>query len=662
AEVSVRLLPLLSKRIEVGTVSLNGLRLRLARKASGETNWDDLVAAFSADAGKQKTKPAEKTSTQSGFTIPQVQIGAIEVSDAAVYFHDGASGETYTLTDLRLSTGALTLGEAFPLELGFVFSADKAGLTTTAQLDADVVLAPEKQSYQLSDLALNVSAKGKAVPGGEQKLVLTGAAKVDMKAGTLLLSDLNIDSGGLHIVSTVHGEDLLGTPGFHGQLAVKPFNPKEVMQDFGMQPPATQDPEALTSASLETQFKADLDSASLGSLQINIDESTLKGKASVADLASPAIAFQLALDHMNIDRYLAPATQKAAKEPKQDQPPAAPGSTQIVLEPLENLHLDGRVSAGKLVVSNLKINDAELQVTAENGVLNIRPLGANLYNGSLHMQSTVSAAGKRPSYAIKGQLKSLALGALLKDLIGVAKVAALANMNIDLNASGDTVEQIKRTLDGTVSLSLADGSFHGFDLAKILTIARNRLLGGTKDSATNGKTAFSNFTATFNVKDGLFKGGDLHIDTPVASLGGEGTFNLVTNQLDYTINATIPKGAKGDVLEELAGYTIPISVSGNLFSPSYSLDLSGALKAVAKQKLAEEKAELKEKARNKIQEELSDLLGGDNKADAPAEAKDGSTGTEPAEKKQPDSRTLLKQGLQGLFGGDKKSEAQPDAQ
>ena len=281
-------------------------------------------------------------------------------------------------------------------------------------------------------------------------------------------------------------------------------------------------------------------------------------------------------------------------------------------------------------------------------MLDIQPLGANLYNGTLRMQSTVNAASEQPSYAIKGKLNGLQLGPLVKDLIGNEKIAALANLDIDLTTTGNTVEQIKRSLDGSVSFEFRDGQFAGFDLSRILTMARNKILGGDSSATSaDGTTAFSRFAASFSVTDGLLKGGDLNLNTPVAKLGGDGSFNLVTNDLDYTVNANVSEDVDNKVLKEIAGFDIPIKLTGNLFSPSYSIDVKNALKGVARQKLDQEKAELKQK----VDEEKAELREKVNKE------------VEEEKKKLGDKlQNELREGLGGLLGGGKKKAEEPAAE
>lgn len=642
AQVSVRLLPLLSKRIEIGTVSLDGVRVRLAIDESGTSNWQSLVRALTAepeqpDTAQKEPKPESQQTGEGGFAMPELTIGAIEISDAAVVYRDATAGTVYKLHNVNLSTGHLVLGEPFPLELGFTLDSNKPPMTVTTELSATIDANVADKLYQFSDVVLRVQASGQAIPGGEQQVRFTTHGQVDLQSGHLRIGKFTLQAVGVTATGKVDGSDILGAANFAGRLTVQQFNPRSVMRNLGIEPPATADGDVLASAGLDAQFEATLDSIKLDQILIQLDGSTLKGDAGVANFANPAIVFDMTLDHINVDRYLPPPAADTAADSEAKKATDAVESTPIggvviSLEPLKAFDLNGHLTVGKLTVADLHINQAELAITAHDGVLRIRPLGAQLYNGNLHIESDVSAAGQVPSYAIQGKLNGLHLGPLLEDLIGQAKVSALANLALDLTAAGNTVEELKRSLSGSVSFSFKDGAFNGFDLSKILALARQQLLGDAANASadTNGKTPFSEFSATFTADDGVLKGGGLHLNTPYGQITGDGTFNLLTNQLDYTVKVAVPKDATGDVLEELAGYTIPIEISGNLLSPSYSLDLAGAIKTVAQQKLAEEKAELQKK----VAEEKAEL-----KRKAQKEVQEG----------KQKLRNELKEGLEDLF-------------
>lgn len=632
AGVSVRLLPLITGQIKIGTVSLQGLRVRLAINESGTSNWQSIVKELASGTkqasqkqNKQPKRDKQQKQSQGGSVLADLSVGGVEISNAAVTYRDARSGTSYKLHDVGLSTGYIELGKPFPVELNFSLDSNKPDVTVTTQLAATVDANVPKKVYRLSDVSLNVDASGSAIPGGQQQVHLTTGALVNLASGHLKVDQFKLQAAGVDVVGHVEGSNILKKPSFNGSLTVQQFSPRELMQRLAIKPPKTSDESVLNKASLQTQFQATLERAQLRNIRIELDDSTLTGKATVKQFVKPVVAFNMTLDQLNVDRYLPPSTKKSKQDSEQfadktkSDNQKASGPMKISLEPLKAFELDGRLTVGHLVVSNIEFNQAELAVTADNGVLTIKPLAAQLYSGNLHIESRVNAEGSAPGYSIQGTLDNVHLGPLLQDLIGQDKLAALANLTMDLTASGDTIKEIKSSLDGTISFKLKDGVFKGFDLSGILATAGKQLLGKSFHAKNNGKTGFSKFTATFAVENGVLKGSGLNLDTAYGHLTGDGTYNLVTNQVDYTVKVVVPKNAQGDVLEELAGYTIPIELSGNLFSLDYSLNLDEALKNIAEQKLQEEKAELKKKLdkeakeqkkklRNKVQEELKGLF------------------------------------------------------
>ena len=82
-------------------------------------------------------------------------------------------------------------------------------------------------------------------------------------------------------------------------------------------------------------------------------------------------------------------------------------------------------------------------------------------------------------------MDGLAFGPLLKDFVGTEKLNGLANLNIDVTTAGNTVEAMKRSLNGTLSFEFQDGKFNGFNLAKLIQAARSNFLGNTPVATSN---------------------------------------------------------------------------------------------------------------------------------------------------------------------------------
>jgi AsmA protein len=647
AEISVKLLPLLSREIEVGTVSLNGLRLRLARNDQGRSNWADisehLSDSQSAEAEESETDAPEEPDearTDSGFTLESLQIGAIDIQDAAVSWQDATTGADYRVTGLKLVTGRLVDGEPVRLEFSGDLNAPQEKFSADFNLATRIEPNIADQFYRFSDMSLNVLAEGEAVPNGKQQATLAGNGEYDAAEGRLKLSGMSLQGAGLNVTGSVDGVGLNDEASYSGRVTVKRFDPRAVMRELAIEAPATQDSGALSSAGFDAQFNANGDRVEFKQILATLDDSSLKGSAKVENFDNPAVGFDLNLDELNVDDYLPPGSAEQAQSEK----PAETGGGQqqkeaeIDLSALENLRLDGKLSAGSLTAANIHVTNAELTVKARDGVLTIAPLTADLYDGNVRVNARIDASGDTPRYALKGNLNGLQFQPLLQDVADTDRVGALANMNIDITTAGKQVASMKRALNGQFGFDLRDGAFNGFNLAQVIASARSRLSG---DDSADGdglgeseSTPFNRFAASFNVVDGVMAGRDLNLVTKVLEASGSGSYDLGKNALDYTVNATVPENASGK-LAKLAGLTVPINLTGNLMSPSYSLDVKSALRGAAEKRLQDEKAQLQDKVREKLQERAGDL--------------DGEVGDK------------VRKGLQSLFGGQKKTPADESA-
>ena len=78
AGISVKFMPLLKRKVEVGEVSMNDVSIYLSRKADGETNWQGLGGAGSGDPPSQ----------DSGGGVSSFAVSGIEISNAKVTLDD----------------------------------------------------------------------------------------------------------------------------------------------------------------------------------------------------------------------------------------------------------------------------------------------------------------------------------------------------------------------------------------------------------------------------------------------------------------------------------------------------------------------------------------------------------------------------------------------
>jgi AsmA protein len=97
--IRVKLLPLLSKRVEMDTITVHGLTLNLARDAAGRNNWDDLAAAGSG-AGATGTTDA----SGGQMAAAALAIGGLDIRDANLSWDDASQGQRFDISKLSMRT------------------------------------------------------------------------------------------------------------------------------------------------------------------------------------------------------------------------------------------------------------------------------------------------------------------------------------------------------------------------------------------------------------------------------------------------------------------------------------------------------------------------------------------------------------------------------
>lgn len=751
--VGVQLMPLLlDRQVRVSTVTLDGLKLELAKDPGGKTNWDDLAKSESEEEDKKDEDKGGK-----GFEVESIDIAGVTLRDAFVTYRDAQAGQSYRLEKLNLETGTLRPGEPTDIEaslsafdeirkmsadlslsatvladlvaqkaavdklkldvkakgegldaavklagdiaanletrvvdvtglaldfktamkdlkaegklggklladlgqqsvgvdgLKLDFKAVTPTLEAAGQLSAKVKAGLESKQYELAGLSLAADASGTAVPGGRQALKLSGNLLYDAAKGAMRFADGKIATAGLSITTAITGEGLDGdSPRLSGPINVASFNPRTLLKALGMEDVKTTDPKVLGSASLATRYSGSFKSARFEDLRLKLDETSITGTLAVKDFATQAIEFALKLDRMDADRYLAPPEKPTAK-------PAAAQSTQqlnaveLPVEALEKLNASGTLDAGELKIKGATLKNVQLKIDGPKGAAKQVKLDANAYGGRIS-SSTRIAPGARPDYALDTRIDTMQLAPMLQNFWGKDIVSGLGNVKLDLTSSGRTVGDVRRGLNGALSLSFQDGAVKGFNLGQILRQGQAMLSGTAVTQTEPQQTDFTSITFAAQIVNGVLRSKDLNALSPLFRLAGNGEINLVDETLNYLVSPTVvasSKGQGGKGLEELSGLTVPIRLTGSLYAPKYKLDLQTALKQKAgdelRGKLSDKvlggdgdkpvsEAELKQKAGEKLNKELGrgldKLLGGKKNKNEPAPQSAPADGTAPAE-------------------------------
>ena len=647
ARVSVRLMPLLSKQVVVDTVELGGMKARLVRFKDGRMNIDDLLSK------DEKEPPA------------RFDIAGVKFANGELAWRDEKAGQEVTLSGLDLTTGRLANAASDKFELSAKLAGNKPRLAAQLAAKGEYRYDLDKKSYggakldlrlngdvadlKALELALNaaalqlaganevavdqllLTAKGKE--GGDAfelrleapklalaadkasgaavnaALKLTGAQRaidakialsgVEGKSQSLQAGKLTLELDARQGETTVRGnlasalaanleKQTVELPAFSGELNVA--NPQMPMKSVKLP--------------LTGGLRADIDGQTAAvHANTQFDESKIAAKVNVSRFSPLALGFDLDIDRLNVDKYLPP--KPAAAGGKEADKPAA--EKPFDFSALKGLNASGTVKIGQLQVSNVKASNVRLEVKAAGGKLDVAPMTANLYDGSLAGALSVNANNNH--VAVKQNLANVNINPLMKDALDKDVLEGRGNVALDVATAGTTVTAMKKGLNGAASLNLKDGAIKGINLAK--TFRETKAVFTTRKDAMQQakqteKTDFSELSATFRIANGVARNDDLSMKSPFIRLGGAGDIDIGEDRMDYLAKASVVAstgGQGGKELDHLKGMTVPVRVSGPFDKLAYNIEFGGLVAEAAK-------AKVEEKVKSKIGEKAGGALKG----------------------------------------------------
>ena len=281
ANVTVRLMPLLQKRIEAGTIAVDGARINLVRNREGHGNWEDLLT---------QTEPAAPA--PAGSPVGEIAIAGLELRDASLSFRDEQAQSHYVIDKISLETGVLKPGEPVSAEVALTVNNAPPGYTSALELKGDLQADTETSRYDVDDLELNylvhdaeqkqlasgtltgklsadlaksvyvfdgVQLKSQVLAGTEPLDVDAGwaTARVDQAAQRLEVTDVRLKALDLEAsIPKIEGTNLADSPQLNGVIDVPQASIPKLLHALAISLPAGIDPNALGTVSLHGPITA----------------------------------------------------------------------------------------------------------------------------------------------------------------------------------------------------------------------------------------------------------------------------------------------------------------------------------------------------------------------------------------------------------------------
>lgn len=544
AEVAVRTMPLLSGEVAVETLKIAGLRANVVRHKDGSTNYSDLAG------GKETSAKGEKP--------PVLRIAEVQIDKAQLSYRDEASGQELNVADLNVKTGRLDGQTPGDVSLAAHVTGKKPEVDLRAQTSGALRFDLAKAEFAFDKFS--AQAKGRIdrdaleVDFSAPKVEVTPsrAAGSEVRGSVLIKGPQRNLNAKLRIAAVEGTAKALTVPNIALELDA-------AMEHLKMK------------ASLQAALKANLEKQDLDAeVSGKLDEAAVKVKLALTNFAPLAATFDASFDRLNVDQYLPPEKKEAKADDRVD------------LAPLKGRQVSGKLAVGNLVVKHVKMENVKAEMKLADGKLEISPMTANLYGGSTTGSLVADANGNKVH--VKEAAQNVAIGALLRDAANKDLLEGKGSVALDVQTAGATVPAMKKALAGSAHLAMKDGAIKGFNLADTARNVKSAVGMKTAKPDPSQKTDFSELSASFNIKNGVAHNEDLKAQSPFLRLGGAGNIDIGNSTIDYTAKATLvatSKGQGGRTVNDVAGVTVPVKLSGALDSPTWNVDYSALVGSMA---------------------------------------------------------------------------------
>ena len=645
--LSVRVLPLFSREVQMSDITLNGLNLTLTRDEKGRGNWEGVGRPSDKQAQPDDTTAAEpsKPDTETPDASPrrplQLDIDSLTISDARVAYHDVQSGQQFSAEGIELTTGAIHEATSIPVKLNAFFGSNKPVMRARTELQGSLRFDSKLQRYQLEDLRLSGEASGEPLQGKTLSFSAQGQLLADLAADIAEWTSLKFTANQLRGLGELKVRDLQDQPKLAGTLTIAAFNLREFLDNLGQQLPPMADSTALSKVELVTRIDGSSTSLSLEDLNLKLDDSAFTGRIAVSDFAKQALRAELKGDQLNLDRYLPPPAKQASADtarksevetteaaavgsgttPLPDKPTqhAWSDAQMLPVNALRSLDTRIKLDIGSLTAMKLPLDSFALRANSAGGLLTLEELRAGLYNGRLEASASVDVRPPVPLLTSQTRLARVPVERLLQSQGEKVVIKGLMNLDADLRSQGNSEKAWIDNLNGKIGFIVDNGVLVDANLEQqlchaIATLNRKPLAGEPRSK----DTPFRELKGNLTLRDGVASNPDLKASIPGLTVNGNGDLDLRVLGMDYRVGIVI-EGDKGDmpdpacsVNERYVGIEWPLRCRGplELGAKACRFDKDGLGKIAAR--LAGEKLneKIEEKLGDKVSPELKDALKG----------------------------------------------------
>jgi AsmA protein len=226
------------------------------------------------------------------------------------------------------------------------------------------------------------------------------------------------------------------------------------------------------------------------------------------------------------------------------------------LSSLTTTDLDMRLSAAKVTVGKSTLGRTALGANLRGGTLALSIGEAQMYGGIAKGSFNIARSDAVVDVKAQFQFIDVDLLSCASELFGVTKLSGRGNLNVALEATGNSPFGLAQSLDGTATLTGHDGAISGFNVEQLLKrLERRPLSGGGNFRA--GSTPYDSLTIALKFADGIATTEDVRVEGPAARVTLKGTASIPTREYDLKGVASLTSAPNAP-----PGFDLPFIIQG----------------------------------------------------------------------------------------------------
>jgi len=572
----VKLLPLLSKNIEVGKVIIDEANLNLQVARSGKSNWQSIVNKLSE--GSNDNESEESTSS--------LNIEGIKLTNININYKDTQANTHANISQFSMDTSEITENKTVDTDISMHVNMPDTGLDVDVETDLNIQNLLSDSNVMINLNSLSIS--GKISSDSEIPLLvkLLDSGEIDLDKDTITLPKVEITAGEAKVETNVSGKNISTQGRFAGQYTLSKFDLNKFFKQLSGAGIVSSD--VFDAFSSTGGWQLYNDSLKIDNLAINFDDSSVTGNVNITDLDKLKGTFNLKIDSLNVDKFLADDS-------------SATSSTNNTESQMDFGLLTGSVKIDKMHASGTVMENMTMQVKTNRAQMILDPVTADFYQGSLNTKVMVDANADKNKVIVGHSMSKIQAGPLLTDLAGSELLTGIGNLNIDINIDEPFSDIPLKSAHGHIDYQLGNGAIYGIDVFGMIQQGLSLLYPEVKTAeSVDGlkKTTFALMQIDADINAGILKTNILRVESPYLIIGGDINIDLVNMTISGTIEPMlidIPEQMVSDKYKKLLKVAIPVSLSGSLLEPKVEIDVKQLILNTQKEKIEAEKEKLKGK-------------------------------------------------------------------